>query len=168
MRLFSTHDEAVFDYIAFRRDIEGIAVERAARPGRTPTSRSWTPSSARWRRRRRGGSRGGGRARRQFHMAIIEASHNVVMLHMMRGMFDLLAEGVFFNRASCSSSARPARCCWTSTGRSTTRSSGATRRARGRRRWRISTSSSEALIAQRKAERNEEIARLRFAHEQER
>jgi GntR family transcriptional regulator, transcriptional repressor for pyruvate dehydrogenase complex len=31
-------------------------------------------------------------------MAIIEASHNVVMLHMMRGMFDLLAEGVFFNR----------------------------------------------------------------------
>jgi GntR family transcriptional repressor for pyruvate dehydrogenase complex len=31
-------------------------------------------------------------------MAIIEASHNVVMLHMMRSMFDLLRQGVFYNR----------------------------------------------------------------------
>ena len=34
----------------------------------------------------------------EFHMSIIEASHNVVMLHMMRSMFDLLREGVFYNR----------------------------------------------------------------------
>lgn len=34
----------------------------------------------------------------EFHLAIIEASHNVVMLHMMRAMFDLLREGVFYNR----------------------------------------------------------------------
>jgi GntR family transcriptional regulator, transcriptional repressor for pyruvate dehydrogenase complex len=34
----------------------------------------------------------------QFHMAIIEASHNVVMLHMMRSMYDLLRQGVFYNR----------------------------------------------------------------------
>ena len=33
-----------------------------------------------------------------FHMAIIEASHNVVMLHMMRSMYDLLRQGVFYNR----------------------------------------------------------------------
>ena len=31
-------------------------------------------------------------------MAIIEASHNVVMLHMMRSMYDLLRQGVFYNR----------------------------------------------------------------------
>ena len=31
-------------------------------------------------------------------MAIIEASHNVVMLHMMRAMYDLLRQGVFYNR----------------------------------------------------------------------
>ena len=29
--LFASHDEAVFDYIAFRRDMEGLAAERAAR-----------------------------------------------------------------------------------------------------------------------------------------
>ena len=34
----------------------------------------------------------------QFHLAIIEASHNVVMLHMMRSMYELLRGGVFYNR----------------------------------------------------------------------
>ena len=29
--LFASHDEAVFDYLAFRRDMEGLAAERAAR-----------------------------------------------------------------------------------------------------------------------------------------
>ena len=33
-----------------------------------------------------------------FHLAIIEASHNVIMLHMMRSMYQLLREGVFYNR----------------------------------------------------------------------
>ena len=34
-----------------------------------------------------------------FHLAIIEASHNIVMLHMMRSMYELLREGVFYNRS---------------------------------------------------------------------
>ena len=34
----------------------------------------------------------------EFHLAIIEASHNVVLLHMMRSMYELLREGVFYNR----------------------------------------------------------------------
>ena len=33
-----------------------------------------------------------------FHMAIIAASHNVVMLHRMRAMYELLKQGVFYNR----------------------------------------------------------------------
>lgn len=99
IKLFGNHDEAVFDYIAFRRDMEGLAAERAARlasdidlqvidtvfskmeaahPKRNPTDEA--------------------RLDADFHMAIIEASHNVVMLHMMRSMFDLLREGVFYNR----------------------------------------------------------------------
>ncbi|MDG1281167.1 MAG: GntR family transcriptional regulator, partial [Pseudorhodobacter sp.] len=31
--LFASHEEAVFDYLAFRRDMEGLAAERAARLG---------------------------------------------------------------------------------------------------------------------------------------
>lgn len=97
--LFSNHDEAIFDYIAFRRDMEGLAAERAARFGtasdlqvigailakmetahlkRDPSDEAELDAG--------------------FHMAIIEASHNVVMLHMMRSMYDLLRQGVFYNR----------------------------------------------------------------------
>ena len=97
--LFASHDEAVFDYLAFRRDMEGLAAERAARLGsdtdlavvnaifqkmeaahakRDPSDEATLDAG--------------------FHMAIIEASHNVVMLHMMRSMYDLLQQGVFYNR----------------------------------------------------------------------
>jgi GntR family transcriptional regulator, transcriptional repressor for pyruvate dehydrogenase complex len=97
--LFSTHDEAVTDYVSFRRDMEGLAAERAARLGsatdlkvigavfakmeaahlkRDPSDEAELDAS--------------------FHMAIIEASHNVVMLHMMRSMYELLRKGVFYNR----------------------------------------------------------------------
>lgn len=97
--LFATHDEAVFDYVDFRRDMEGLAAERAARHAsdtdlkvvdtifrkmeaahtkRDPTDEASLDA--------------------QFHLSIIEASHNVVMLHMMRAMYDLLRQGVFYNR----------------------------------------------------------------------
>ncbi len=99
IRLFSSHDEAMFDYLSFRRDMEGLAAERAARLGsdsdlqviqtifnkmESAHSRQATDEEA--------------HLDAQFHMAIIEASHNVVMLHMMRSMFDLLRQGVFYNR----------------------------------------------------------------------
>lgn len=97
--LFSAHEEAIFDYVAFRRDMEGLAAERASRFGsdtdlavidtifrkmeaahlkRDPADEAELDAN--------------------FHMAIIEASHNVVMLHMMRAMYDLLRQGVFYNR----------------------------------------------------------------------
>lgn len=99
IQLFATHDEAVFDYLSFRRDMEGLAAERAARLAsdtdlkvvdaifqkmeaahlkRDPTDEAGLDA--------------------EFHLAIIEASHNVVMLHMMRSMYDLLRQGVFYNR----------------------------------------------------------------------
>ncbi|AKS47282.1 transcriptional regulator, GntR family [Octadecabacter temperatus] len=99
VRLFTNHEEAVFDYIAFRRDMEGLAAERAATLGtdtdlkvintifkkmeaahnkRNPTEEASLDAD--------------------FHLSIIEASHNVIMLHMMRSMYQLLREGVFYNR----------------------------------------------------------------------
>ncbi|WP_102225542.1 FCD domain-containing protein [Acidimangrovimonas sediminis] len=99
VQLFAAHDEAVFDYIAFRRDMEGLAAERAARMG-TDTDLQVIAAIL--------GRMETAHAKRdasdeaaldaQFHMAVIEASHNVVMLHMMRSMYDLLREGVFYNR----------------------------------------------------------------------
>jgi GntR family transcriptional regulator, transcriptional repressor for pyruvate dehydrogenase complex len=99
VRLFSAHQQAVFDYVSFRRDMEGLAAERAAQYGsdtdlkvvamifdkmeaahlkRDPTDEAELDAA--------------------FHLSIIEASHNVIMLHMMRSMYDLLRQGVFYNR----------------------------------------------------------------------
>jgi GntR family transcriptional repressor for pyruvate dehydrogenase complex len=97
--LFATHDEALTDYLSFRRDLEGLAATRAARLGtetdlkiiaavfakmeaannkRNPEEEAYLDA--------------------EFHLAVIEASHNVIMLHMMRSMFDMLRAGVFYNR----------------------------------------------------------------------
>ncbi|MAD95298.1 MAG: GntR family transcriptional regulator [Rhodobacteraceae bacterium] len=99
IKLFASHEEALFDYITFRKDLEGLAAERAARIGsntdlkvistlfkkmenahtkRNPTEEAELDA--------------------EFHMAIVEASHNVFMLHMMRSMFEMLRAGVFYNR----------------------------------------------------------------------
>ncbi|WP_417525261.1 FCD domain-containing protein [Marinovum sp.] len=99
VQLFASHDEAVFDYLSFRRDMEGLAAERAARLGSDTDLRviqtvfdkmvaahaKRDPSDE-------------AALDAEFHLSIIEASHNVVMLHMMRSMYQLLREGVFYNR----------------------------------------------------------------------
>ncbi|MEM6387411.1 MAG: FCD domain-containing protein [Pseudomonadota bacterium] len=98
-RLFSTHDEAVFDYLDFRRDMEGLAAERAAQLG-SDTDLA-VVNEAFLRMEAVSDKRNGAEEAEldaAFHLAIIEASHNVVMLHMMRSMFELLQEGVFYNR----------------------------------------------------------------------
>ena len=97
--LFSRHDEAVFDYIAFRRDLEALAAERAARLASDTDLQVIDAIFARMEAAHQKRDPSDEAALdAQFHLAIIEASHNVVMLHMMRSMFDLLREGVFYNR----------------------------------------------------------------------
>ncbi|NNE80872.1 MAG: FCD domain-containing protein [Silicimonas sp.] len=98
-KLFANHHEAVFDYIDFRRDMEGLAAERAARLG-SDTDLAVIDSvlqrmEAAHQKRNPADE---ARLDADFHLAIIEASHNVVMLHMMRSMYELLRQGVFYNR----------------------------------------------------------------------
>ena len=99
MRLFATHDEAVYDYLAFRKDLEGLAAERAARVGSNTDLKVinaiYTKMEAAQSKR---SSEEEARLDAQFHMSICEAGHNVVMLHMMRSMYELLQTGVFYNR----------------------------------------------------------------------
>lgn len=99
IRLFAAHDEAVTDYVAFRRDLEGLAAERAARLGSDTDLRVIAAIFAKMEAaHRKRNPADEARLDAEFHLSIIEASHNVVMLHMMRAMYDLLREGVFYNR----------------------------------------------------------------------
>ncbi len=97
--LFATHDEAVFDYISFRRDMEGLAAERAARLASDTDLKVintiFEKMEAAHQKRNPAEE---AHLDADFHLSIIEASHNVIMLHMMRSMFELLREGVFYNR----------------------------------------------------------------------
>ena len=167
--LFATHDEAVFDYISFRRDMEGLAADRAAHVGsdtdlavidsiflkmeiahqkRNPTDESELDAD--------------------FHLAIIEASHNIVMLHMMRSMYELLREGVFYNR-SVMFKQRMTRDHLLDQHRAIN----AALQARDRDGARAAVTAhmdyvEGALNDQQKADRNERFAKKRFEHEAER
>lgn len=99
IKLFAAHDEAVFDYLSFRRDLEGMAAARAARIGSDTDLKVvgaiFAKMEAAHEKRNPADE---ARLDAEFHLSIIEASHNVIMLHMMRAMFDMLREGVFYNR----------------------------------------------------------------------
>ena len=99
IRLFGSHDEAVFDYLDFRSDMEGLAAERAARLGSDTDLAVIAAIFAKMEvAHQKRNPEDEAALDAQFHMAIIEASHNVIMLHMMRSMYELLREGVFYNR----------------------------------------------------------------------
>lgn len=97
--LFAAHSEAVFDYVSFRRDMEGMAAERAAISGSDTDLElvSTIFEKMEIAHQKRNPSEEA-QLDAEFHLAIIEASHNVIMLHMMRAMFEMLREGVFYNR----------------------------------------------------------------------
>ena len=164
--LFARHDEAVFDYLSFRRDMEGLAAERAARLGsdtdlavvQTVFDKMETAHTKR-------DAEEEAQLDAQFHMAIIEASHNVVMLHMMRSMYDLLRGGVFYNRQVMFKQ---------KTSRSALldqhRAINQALQARDPEAARATVEAhlsyvAAALTDQQKAERNEDIARQRLQHE---
>lgn len=96
VRLFARHDEAVFDALSFRRDMEGLAAERAARHASDADLKVIDTVFSRMQAASDPAAEAGLDA--DFHTAIVEASHNVVLLHMMRSIYDLVREGVFFNR----------------------------------------------------------------------
>jgi len=169
IRLFAEHDEAVFDYIAFRRDLEGLAACRAARlASDTDLQVIQTVMNKMEAAHKKTNPADEARLDAEFHMAIIEASHNVIMLHMMRSMFQLLREGVFYNRQVMFR-------------QRTTRGAlldqhrliNAAIQARDPEAAREAVDAhlayvEKALSDQHKADRNEAIARQRFEHEQSR
>ncbi|MDF2141457.1 FCD domain-containing protein [Paenirhodobacter sp. CAU 1674] len=168
IKLFAQNEQAVFDYLSFRRDLEGLAAERAARLGsdtdlalvdtlfkrmeaahskRNPTDEAELDA--------------------QFHMAIIEASHNIIMLHMMRAMFDLLAEGVFYNRSVMFRN-RPTRDALLEQHRAINSAIQARDGAAARAAVAAHMDYVDLVLSeQRKAERHEALARLRLRHEAE-
>lgn len=169
IRLFAAHEEAVFDYIAFRRDLESIAAARAATYGSDTDLKViqavFDKMEAAHSKRNPSDE---AELDAEFHLAIIEASHNVILLHMMRSTFDLLRQGVFFNRQIMFKN-RTTRDLLLEHHRAINDALQARDPDAAREAVVIHLSFVEqALETQKKAEANEAVAQLRYAQEQDR
>jgi len=92
--------DTTYDYLEFRRFVEGPASQFAALRG-TEIDRGEIRLcfAAMEAAHRKDDPSDEAEADAEFHLSIYEASHNLVMLHVMRSMSDLLRKDVFYNRA---------------------------------------------------------------------
>ncbi|MCG6111001.1 MAG: FadR family transcriptional regulator [Paracoccus sp.] len=99
VRLIARHPQAADDYLTFRKDLEGLAAERAAiAAGDTDLEVLDRIVQAMHHAHATPDPQAEAALDADFHMAIVEASHNLIALHMMRAMQDLLRQGMLFNR----------------------------------------------------------------------
>ncbi|MGH6761897.1 MAG: FCD domain-containing protein [Phyllobacterium sp.] len=99
MDLISSHRKAAADYLEYRREIESVAAEYAARRAteddRALLSRIMEAMESAY---ERDNPDEEGNLDVELHNAIGECAHNVVLLHTLRSCYRLLADGVFYNR----------------------------------------------------------------------
>ena len=100
MELIAAHRKATVDYLEYRREIDGIAAEFAARRA---TANDREVLSGIMRRMETAHEKDDfseeAEADVDFHNAIGEAAHNIILLHTLRACYRLLSDGVFLNRA---------------------------------------------------------------------
>ncbi|MDW7711740.1 MAG: FCD domain-containing protein [Deferrisomatales bacterium] len=99
VHLFQRHPETVYDLLEFRQALEGIAAYyaaiRATDADRRILERRFGAMEEAHRRADPVAEAGADAA---LHLSVAEAAHNVVLLHIMRGLFDLLRRGIVSSR----------------------------------------------------------------------
>ena len=97
--LISTHRKAVTDYLEYRREIEAVAAEYAARRATPEDLALLDRIMARMDEADRTGDFDDeAEIDIEFHHAVCECAHNMILLHTLRSCYRLLSEGVFQNR----------------------------------------------------------------------
>jgi len=99
MDLISTHRKAAGDYLEYRREIEGIAAEYAARRATPDDIALLDAIMARMDEAYDSGDfEDEAEIDVEFHHAVGECAHNIILLHTLRSCYRLLSEGVFRHR----------------------------------------------------------------------
>ena len=97
--LFATHRKAASDYLEYRREIEGIAAEFAARRATADDLALLDRIVERMQEVQPAGDMEAEAATDvEFHQAIGECAHNIMLMHTLRSCYRLLSEGVLQNR----------------------------------------------------------------------
>jgi len=93
--LISKHPESQFDLLEFRHALEGISAYYAALRG---TETDYEEIKISFNQiGRETDLQATAKAINEFHFAVAEASHNVVLLHLIRGMSSLLEQSILEN-----------------------------------------------------------------------
>ncbi len=98
--LYARHGLAFFDYLEYRREQEAfaarLAAERATAADRAAITAQMEMLEAA---QAAGDSEAAAEADIGFHVAIVNGSHNVTLIHMMASIYELTRRGMFYNRA---------------------------------------------------------------------
>lgn len=99
VKLIGRHPSAVSDYFEFRRGVEAMAAALAATRAAPSDVTRLTEIVARMQEAHdRQDLAAETRLDVEFHHAVGEAAHNVILLHTLRSCYRLLEDGVFYNR----------------------------------------------------------------------
>lgn len=97
--LISTHRKATADYLEYRREIEAIAAEFAAKRATADDLALLDRIMERMEAAHRTDDfEDEADTDVEFHLAVCECAHNIILLHTLRACYRLLSEGVFRNR----------------------------------------------------------------------
>lgn len=99
VRLIGHHRKAAADYLEYRREIEAVAADLAARRATGEDRQMLADIMTRMEAAHAAADAEQETASDvEFHNAIGEAAHNIVLLHTLRSCYRLLSEEVFYNR----------------------------------------------------------------------
>ncbi|MEL6435823.1 MAG: FadR/GntR family transcriptional regulator [Pseudomonadota bacterium] len=100
LELISTHPKATSDYLEYRREVEGIAAYYAAQRATGHDRAILTDIIERMKAAHsKADFREEAALDVEFHQAICESAHNILLLHTLRSCYRLLANGAFFSRS---------------------------------------------------------------------
>ena len=99
LSLYTRHGDAFYDYLEYRRAQEAfaasLAAERATASDKDRLSEIIADMERCWREDDHVGSE---EADIRLHTAIVDASQNTMLMHMMASVYDMTRQGVFYNR----------------------------------------------------------------------
>ena len=100
LSLLASGGETTFDYIKFREICDGAAASLAATHGTTIDFENISKALDRIEfEHTKCDTADEAEADLEFHMAIYEAAHNVVLLHVIRALIGMLRSGMFYSRS---------------------------------------------------------------------
>ncbi len=99
LALYARHGQAFYDYLEYRREQEAfasrLAAQRATQSDKARLTDILDTLQKAW---EEGDAESSREADLALHVAVVDASQNTTLIHMMASIYDLTRQGLFYNR----------------------------------------------------------------------